>query len=106
MGIGQSSATALALVIHELATNSMKYGALSAHAGTLDITSDSDGDDIVVKWVERGGPSVHTPDGLAGFGSKLVQRSVTGQLAGAIDYRWDEGGVIVTLRMKRARLAV
>jgi two-component sensor histidine kinase len=93
------------LVVHELATNSMKYGALSAHAGTLDITSESDGEDIVLKWVERGGPRVQTPDGLGGFGSKLVQRSVSGQLGGAIDYRWDQGGLIVTLRMRRVRLA-
>jgi two-component sensor histidine kinase len=106
MGVGQSSATALALVVHELATNSMKYGALSAHAGTLDIASESDGDDIILKWVERGGPHVKTPEGLAGFGSKLVQRSVTGHLGGAIDYRWDEGGLIVELRMRRTRLAV
>ncbi len=106
MGVGQSSATALALVIHELATNSMKYGALSAHTGTLDITSESDGEDIILKWVERGGPHVDQPEGPDGFGSRLVQRSVTGQLGGTIDYRWDEGGLIVTLRLRRTRLAV
>jgi len=106
MGVGRSSATALALVIHELATNSMKYGALSAHAGTLDVTSETDGDDIIVRWVERGGPTISRPDGLGGFGSKLVQRSVSGQLGGSIDYDWDKGGLIVTLRMSRTRLAV
>jgi two-component sensor histidine kinase len=104
MGVGQSSATALALVIHELATNSMKYGALSVPTGTLDITSQSDGEDIVLRWLERGGPQVDKPDGLGGFGSKLVQRSVTSQLGGQIDYEWDEGGLIVTLRMRRSRL--
>ncbi|WP_235523201.1 sensor histidine kinase [Sphingobium sp. Leaf26] len=104
MGVGQSSATALALVIHELATNSMKYGALSAQAGTLDITSTSESDDVVLTWLERGGPQVKKPNGLGGFGSKLVQRSVTGQLGGAISYDWDEGGLIVSLRMKRTRL--
>lgn len=106
MGVGQSSATALALVIHELATNSVKYGALSAHAGTLDITTEADGEDVVLRWLERGGPRVDSPDGLGGFGSKLVQRSVAGQLAGEIDYEWDEGGLIVILRMKRSRLAL
>lgn len=105
MGVGQSSATALALVIHELATNSMKYGALSAHAGTLDVTSETNGQDIVLTWLERGGPQVDAPEGLEGFGSKLVRRSVTGQLGGAIDYRWDQDGLIVTLRMRRSRLA-
>ena len=104
MGVGQSSATALALVVHELATNSMKYGALSAHEGTLDLTSDFDGPDVVLTWLERGGPRVEAPDGLGDFGSKLVQRSVTDQLGGAIDYHWDEGGLIATLRIKRSRL--
>jgi two-component sensor histidine kinase len=105
MGVGEASATGLALVLHELATNSMKYGALSDPAGTLDVSSTSDGNDIVLTWLERGGPKVARPDGQAGFGSKLVQRSVSGQLGGTIDYDWDEGGLIVTLRMDRSRLA-
>lgn len=104
MGVGHSSATALALVIHELATNSMKYGALSMPTGTLDVSSATEAEDIVLTWLERGGPSVATPEGH-GFGSKLVQRSVKGQLGGSIDYEWDSEGLIVTLRMKRDRLA-
>lgn len=106
MGIGQSSATALALVIHELATNSMKYGALSAQAGTLDLASHPDGEFTVLRWVERGGPKVDMPNGLGGFGSKLIQRGVNGQLGGSIDYEWDDDGLIVTLRMKQSRLAL
>jgi two-component sensor histidine kinase len=105
LGVGENAATGLALVIHELATNSMKYGALSAPTGTLDISSATEGNDIVLTWLERGGPSVATPDAPAGFGSHLVKRSVAGQLGGAIDYNWSEGGLIVTLRMKRTRLA-
>ena len=105
-GIGETAATGIALVIHELATNSMKYGALSEPTGTLDISSAAEGDQIVLTWLERGGPSVVTPDGLAGFGSQLVKRSVSGQLGGSIDYDWSEGGLIVTLRIKRTRLAL
>lgn len=56
--IAEAAATGLALVIHELATNSMKYGALSAADGMLDLSSDTDGDDIVLTWLERGGPAV------------------------------------------------
>lgn len=106
MGVGQASATSIALVIHELATNSMKYGALSSGTGTLEVTSITDGDYIVLSWIERGGPTVEAPEGLGGFGSKLVQRSVTGQLGGAIDYDWNADGLIVTLRMTRAHLAL
>lgn len=105
MGIGESAATGLALVIHELATNSMKYGALSVPVGTLDVSSVADGEDIVLTWLEHGGPEVRKPEGAGGFGSKLVQRSVAGQLGGAIDYDWEESGLIVTLRMDRSRVA-
>lgn len=105
MGVGQASATALALTIHELATNAMKYGALSVPTGTLDVSSMSDGQDIVLTWLERGGPKVEAPDGPGGFGSKLVQRSIAWQLGGTINYDWAEGGLIVTLRMDRERLA-
>ncbi len=105
MGVGEAAATGLALVIHELATNSMKYGALSAMTGTLDLSSTSDGADIVVTWIERGGPPVSPPaDDSRGFGSKLVRRSVAGQLGGSIAYDWSEDGLIVTLRMARERL--
>jgi two-component sensor histidine kinase len=106
MGVGEAAATALALVIHELATNSMKYGALSVPTGTLDLSSPPDGAEIVITWLERGGPPVSPPeDGYEGFGSKLVRRSVAGPLGGSIAYDWSEGGLIVTLRMNRTRLA-
>ncbi len=104
LGVGEKSATSLALVIHELATNSMKYGALSDAAGTLDISSATEADHIVLTWLERGGPAVEAPDQPAGFGSQLVKRSVAGQLGGSIDYEWAEDGIIVTLRIRRDRL--
>lgn len=105
MGVGEQAATALALVFHELATNSMKYGALSTPTGTLDVSSTSEADEICVTWLERGGPSADTPKGPAGFGSKLVERSVSGQLGGSIHYDWSEGGLIATVRMRRTRLS-
>jgi two-component sensor histidine kinase len=104
MGVGEAAATALAMVIHELATNSMKYGALSVPTGTLDLSSNTDADIIVLTWLERGGPTVATPDSVEGFGSKLVRRSIAGQLGGSIDYEWSEGGLIVTLRVDRCRM--
>ncbi len=104
MGVGEAAATALALVIHELATNSMKYGALSVPVGTLDVSSVADGDDIVLTWSEHGGPDVREPEGDGGYGSKLVQRSVKGQLGGTIDHDWAKDGLNVVVRAKRAKL--
>ncbi|UUL82136.1 sensor histidine kinase [Sphingomonas qomolangmaensis] len=104
LGVSENAATGIAMIIHELATNSMKYGALSQQTGTLDIASVSEADHVVLTWTERGGPSVEAPSQPEGFGSQLVRRSVTSQLGGSIDYNWSEGGLIVTLRIKRNRL--
>ncbi len=105
MGIGEKTSTTLALIIHELATNSLKYGALSDGAGTLNLTCADDGADIVLLWTERGGPPVTPPSRQDGFGSALVNRSIAGQLRGSIAYDWCIEGVIITLRMTRERLS-
>jgi two-component sensor histidine kinase len=104
MGVGESTATTLALVVHELATNSLKYRAFSSETGTIDISSLSEDPDVVLAWAERGGPPVVEPPN-GGFGSKLITRSMSAQLGGCIVYDWSPGGVIVTLRMGKDRLA-
>ena len=105
MGVDEASATTLALIIHELATNSLKYGALSCETGTLDVSSTGhDVEDIIIVWTERGGPLISGPTGTGGFGSKLINRAMSAQLGGTIVCDWAAEGVIVTLRMKRSRL--
>jgi len=103
--VGEAAATTLALVVYELATNSIKYGALSTASGVLDVSCADDGDGVVLVWTERSGPPVMAPAGPAGFGSKLVIHSVTGQLGGSIAFEWPLGGLVATLRMSKARLA-
>lgn len=105
MGIGEGAATSLALVLHELATNSLKYGALSADSGTLDLSGSSDGTDLELVWMERGGPRVEPPKDAAGYGSRLVNRSVSGRLGGTITYDWTAEGVTIVLRLNGERLA-
>lgn len=105
MGVGESAATALALVMHELATNSMKYGALSADSGILDVSGTGDDENVTIVWTERNGPKVEAPNGREGYGSKLVMRSVSGQLGGSISYDWSDEGVVVTLKVKADKLA-
>ena len=103
--VGEAAVTTLALVIHELATNSIKYGALSSADGVVDLSCTADADGVVLVWTERGGPRVAAPAGPVGFGSKLVARSVSGQLGGSIAFEWPPEGVVVTLRISKTRLA-
>ena len=104
MGVGEAAATTLALVVHELATNSLKYGALSVDTGLLDIACEPSEEAIMIVWTERGGPPVTMPAGPSGYGSGLVARSMSDQLGGSITRDWDKKGVIITLRMKRDSL--
>jgi len=106
MSVGEAGATALAMVLHELATNSVKYGALSDPNGTLDVAAVSEDKEVVVVWTERGGPAVVAPPELSGFGSKLLRRSMTSQLNGSVEHDWCEQGAVVTLRMDKDRLAL
>ena len=105
MGVGERTATALAMVVHELATNSVKHGALSSEAGTLDISARSDDEAIDLIWAETGGPAVEPPSEMGGFGSRLIARSVSSQLGGSIDYDWQPTGLVATLRMLKTRLS-
>lgn len=103
MGVGEQSATTLALVIHELATNSLKYGCLSAETGMLDISGTATDTEVCIAWTERGGPPV-APAETEGYGSKLLRRSITTQLAGSIKTDWSEEGIIVSIAMNAAKL--
>jgi two-component sensor histidine kinase len=105
MNVGEQSSTTLALVIHELATNSAKYGSLSVASGTLDVSSNAQDDEVIIVWTERGGPPIIAPTRLDGFGSKLVHRSMAAQLGGTIAFDWSEEGVVATLRMSKDRIS-
>lgn len=105
MGIGELAASTLAMVIHELATNSVKYGALSNSAGFLDISSRAEGGRLYLTWAETGGPPIIGHPELTGFGSRLIARTVTSQLRGELTYDWQETGLVVTISMPEARLA-
>ncbi|MDO3445558.1 sensor histidine kinase [Agrobacterium sp. V1] len=104
MGLGEKAATSLALVVHELATNSLKYGALSNDVGLLDISGAVVEDHVEIIWNEQGGETAEPLASTEGYGSKLLHRTVSGQLGGAISYDWVEGGVIVTLKFKASCL--
>ena len=98
VGIGDKAATSLALVIHELATNAAKYGALLNNFGRLDISWVVDGASLRVIWLEIAGrPGLTVTPSKEGFGSVLVERSVKGQLGGELLREWQSDGLRVTL---------
>ena len=105
MGVGERTATTLAMVVHELATNSVKHGALSTDAGALDISSSADDDNVHLVWAETGGPPMDGRPEMRGFGSQMISRSIASQLGGSLDYDWQPAGLVATLVMRKARLA-
>jgi two-component sensor histidine kinase len=105
MSVGESATTVFALIVHELATNSLKYGALSVDTGMLDVSCSAHDEVVTLVWTETGGPPVRTPRSTPGYGSRLIERSVTEHLRGSINYHWLEGGLAVTLKVDPLRLA-
>ena len=102
--IDDRSATPLALVIHELATNSAKYGALSAPGGQLSIAIERSADTLVIVWTEAGGPQVNGPPTRTGFGTELAELSIKRQLGGLIEKDWRPQGLQVRIGLDPSRL--
>jgi two-component sensor histidine kinase len=103
--VGTHSASAIALIVHELATNSIKYGALGSPAGKLSISGHDQGSHAEIVWRETGGPPLVAAPRPPGFGSKLVMASVKNQLGGSIEVKWPVDGIVVSLKLSKARLA-
>jgi two-component sensor histidine kinase len=100
--ISSKNITSIALVLHELATNAAKYGALREEAGRLDVSCDQ-ADGIRIKWSERLYGDT-APPSRSGFGSTLVKRSIEG-IGGAISYEWSAEGLDIEIRLPSGALA-
>ncbi|MXP26303.1 PAS domain-containing protein [Altererythrobacter indicus] len=102
--IGSRAVTPLALVFHELATNSAKYGALSIEEGLIDLEIIDEGDMVSLLWREKDAPPGELKT-AEGFGSRLIDMSVSGQLAGSWNRRWEGTGLFVELHLSKKALA-
>ena len=91
-----ATAQTLALALHELVTNSAKYGALSALSGRLKIQWKVQAGVFQLLWEERGGPPVEKPVSR-GFGTRSVIASIESQLRGRAEFDWRTEGVICRL---------
>lgn len=95
--IGPKTATALALVMHEQATNAVKYGALANEDGRVVISGAVSGPSYILTWREEGGPEVAGAPQRRGFGTDMAARSAAGQLGGVIEHHWAKDGLVVRL---------
>jgi two-component sensor histidine kinase len=105
MGIGEGAASTIAMVVHELATNSVKHGALSVPEGVLNLSGTADDDTVILTWAEDGGPPVDGTPKMRGFGSEMTARSMARQFGGTLAYDWQPSGLVVIMQMRKDRLA-
>lgn len=93
--VGSRPSLSLSLILHELATNAIKYGALSMPEGSVDIRWQVCGplrDKFELTWAETGGPAVVVPERV-GSGSRLIKAGLAGAADSRVDIAYDEGGV-------------
>jgi PAS domain S-box-containing protein len=97
-----AAALALAMAVHELATNARKYGAFSVPEGRVSIVChgvDRGDGALVVEWAERGGPRVNGLPARRGFGLRLLERGLATEAGMGADIRFEPEGVCCTLRL-------
>jgi two-component system, chemotaxis family, CheB/CheR fusion protein len=103
--VGSTALTSVALLVHELATNAAKYGALSVPEGRVRVDWSEEKDRLLLIWREEGGPAVEKPPVAEGFGSVAMRLAVTAQLEGEVVRDWKRDGLVVRLSVPLARLA-
>ena len=94
----------IGMMIHELATNAFKHGALTSQGGRVHLSWSDQPDGLVkMAWAESGGPPVQPPL-HAGFGSNLIQQIVEHQLSGKLEHHWGIGGYRLGLTLPESIL--
>jgi two-component sensor histidine kinase len=86
------------MVIHELATNAAKYGALSRAGGHVSVRWAQTGDVLRIEWKETGGPRVEAP-ARQGYGSTLIRDLLTYEIGGSVDLEFETDGVRCTIQL-------
>jgi PAS domain S-box-containing protein len=95
------AAQPVSIVLHELATNAAKHGALSVPGGAVDLSWAVDQQARVLRltWSERGGPPVEAEPSRRGFGSRVIEATVRGQLGGEVSRQWGREGLTCTVEI-------
>jgi two-component sensor histidine kinase len=103
--LGARAVTTFALILHELATNAAKYGALSVEGGNLRVVWQCVDDVLILNWIESDGPTLIGPPESEGFGTAISNHCVRGQFGGTISRKWDLKGLAVELSVPMERLS-
>nr|WP_265561917.1 PAS domain-containing protein [Sphingomicrobium arenosum] len=103
--VREQAVTPIALAFHEMATNAVKYGALSVEGGHVELRIKADGDELLLLWREVGGPEPVEPD-HKGFGSDLLRTSLERQLRGRLERRWEPGGLEIEINLPIERITI
>lgn len=98
--LAQEFGSSIALLVHELATNALKYGALSVAGGSVDFRWAIDDDRVVIEWQEKSGPAVDAPE-RAGFGTRLMSTAFPPEL-GKAHVEFSPQGVKCTIELALA----
>jgi PAS domain S-box-containing protein len=93
------TAQSIAVTMHELATNAVKYGALSARGGRLEVVWRRSGEGgLALRWTETRGPAV-VPPVRRGFGTRIIDRMIRDQLKGAVHFDWRAEGLVCEIEI-------
>ncbi|MDX2201821.1 MAG: ATP-binding protein [Hyphomicrobiaceae bacterium] len=101
--LSPNAAQAIGMALHELATNAGKYGALSGHAGKVEIAWQLGNDRFSISWIESGGPPVSAPTRV-GFGSSIVKSMLKVSLSCDVDLAFAPAGIAWTLECTADRV--
>jgi two-component sensor histidine kinase len=94
-----NAAQTIAISLHELATNAAKYGSLSAAEGRVEIAWSRTADGrLSLRWVESGGPTVTSPT-HHGFGTRVMENIIVGQLKGEVRFEWRDQGLACNITL-------
>jgi PAS domain S-box-containing protein len=103
IALSASAAQSIAMAVHELATNAVKYGALSVPEGRIDIAWTCGPDGLALIWTESGGPPVVEPTSR-GFGTGVIDGTIRQQLKGTMRFDWRREGLVCEMAVPRDRL--
>lgn len=102
--LSSKCALAMALALHELGTNAVKYGALSADGGHVDVSWSNQDGEFHFRWQESGGPHVTAPQ-RRGFGSQMIEKVLGNYLGGTAKLDFAPDGIVLSLDAPIAALA-